>query len=116
MTIRRVVAVVLLCMLAALLAGCATSFQEWSGEMPNETGPHVKPYDVNQQENNNESVQPVVPLLAANLAAVAVKVEVRFAGSALDRPTHGFSAVPAARAGHAQSSESSRTRAGTELR
>lgn len=47
----------LICLLAFLSAGCATSFSEWSGEMPNETGRHVSPYNVDHQEENNEAIR-----------------------------------------------------------
>lgn len=50
----------LIFLLAFLAAGCMTSFQEWSGEMPNETGPHVKAYDYNQtNQQANPAIRPL---------------------------------------------------------
>lgn len=50
----------LILLLAFLAAGCATSFQEWSGEMPNETGAHVKGYDYDQtDQQTNQAIRPL---------------------------------------------------------
>lgn len=50
----------LIFLLAFLAAGCDTSFQEWSGNMPNETGAHVKGYDYEQtNQQNNQAIRPL---------------------------------------------------------
>lgn len=51
---------VLIFLLAFLAAGCDTSFQEWSGNMPNETGSHVQGYDYDQtNQQSNQTIRPI---------------------------------------------------------
>ncbi|MGH9328530.1 MAG: hypothetical protein ACRD2B_17810 [Terriglobia bacterium] len=54
-TTRRLVTIGLVCLAVALLAGCATSFEEWSGTMSNETGRHVQPLNFNNPDDNSNS-------------------------------------------------------------
>jgi len=57
--IRYLLIGILLCLVAFLAAGCGTSFAEWSGNMSNENGRHVKPFNVNRDQNDNgEAVRP----------------------------------------------------------
>ncbi|MGH9469094.1 MAG: hypothetical protein ACRD1N_01975 [Terriglobia bacterium] len=68
MTLRRVLAVLMICLFTLLLAGCGTSFDEWSGTMSNETGRHEHPYDYNQPDDNSEAIRPARLRLAATPA------------------------------------------------
>lgn len=71
-TTRHLVTAGVICLAVLLLAGCATSFEEWSGNMSNETGRHVKPYDENQPGDGSQSVLPVVPLRAMTMQCSAL--------------------------------------------
>ncbi|MGH9344762.1 MAG: hypothetical protein ACRD19_13510 [Terriglobia bacterium] len=52
---------VLLCALALISAGCETMNPEWSGNMPNESGPHVQPQNLDApRENNNDAIRPLM--------------------------------------------------------
>lgn len=81
MTTRRVVAATLLFLMTLLLAGCTTSSAEWSGQMPNENGTHVRPYDVNQDEANAKTINPIIGVLmpSARLSALVVRFEIQLA-------------------------------------
>lgn len=80
MTVKRVMAVLLICLFTLLLAGCGTSFDEWSGTMSNETGRHEHPYDYDQPDATSDSVRP------ARLITPAVNPAPR-AAAALKTPT-----------------------------
>lgn len=55
----------LICLLALLCAGCETMNPEWSGNLPNESGPHVQPQNLDApSENNSESLRPLLLMRA----------------------------------------------------
>lgn len=74
MTKRHLLVVGLISVLMLLLAGCTTSFEEWSGNMSNETGRHVKAYDENQPDDNSQAIQPTLWLGAMTIDAVKAQV------------------------------------------
>lgn len=49
----------LIFMLALLSAGCETMNPEWSGNMPNESGPHVQPQNLDAPSENNDAIRPL---------------------------------------------------------
>ncbi len=59
---RRLLLGILICLVMALSAACETSFPEWSGQMPNETGSHQAGDNLNQQtaDNNSQAIRPIV--------------------------------------------------------
>lgn len=59
MTKRRCLIIgVILCLIALICAGCETMNPEWSGDMPNEHGPHVQPQNLDApSENNNDAIK-----------------------------------------------------------
>lgn len=64
---------VLIFLIALLCAGCETMNPEWSGEMPNESGPHVQPQNIDApSENNSESLRPL--MLLNGIVAPALRV------------------------------------------
>lgn len=50
----------LIFMVALLSAGCETMNPEWSGNMPNESGPHVQPQNLDAPSENNDAIQPLI--------------------------------------------------------
>lgn len=49
----------LIFMVALLSAGCETMNPEWSGNMPNESGPHVQPQNLDAPSENNDAIRPL---------------------------------------------------------
>lgn len=50
----------LIFMVALLSAGCETMNPEWSGNMPNESGPHVQPQNLDAPSENNDAIRPLI--------------------------------------------------------
>ncbi|HEV2501142.1 MAG TPA: hypothetical protein VGY31_16345 [Terriglobia bacterium] len=50
----------LIFLLALLSAGCETMNPEWSGNMPNESGPHVQPQNLDAPSENNDVIRPLI--------------------------------------------------------
>ncbi|HEV2419679.1 MAG TPA: hypothetical protein VGX94_17925 [Terriglobia bacterium] len=50
----------LIFLLALLSAGCETMNPEWSGNMPNESGPHVQPQNLDAPSENNDAIRPLI--------------------------------------------------------
>lgn len=46
--------------LILLASGCRTSYWEWSGDMTNQSGAHVQPFNPGDQAQRNDSVRPSV--------------------------------------------------------
>jgi hypothetical protein len=56
---KQIVVLVLICFFALLLlAGCDTSFDEWSGNMPNQAGQHVEPWSPDTPATASPTTQP----------------------------------------------------------
>ena len=80
---KRLLIGILICLVMFLSAGCETSFPEWSGEMPNETGSHVKPDNVNEPVYNNPAIKPVWGSMANSLAPAGAGQKVRSGSQAV---------------------------------
>ncbi len=48
----------LIFLLVLFAFGCETMNPEWSGNMPNESGRHVKPYRTSSERNGGEAIRP----------------------------------------------------------
>jgi hypothetical protein len=48
----------LICLLAFLATGCRTSYWEWAGDMANQSGTHVQPFNPDDQAQRTNSIRP----------------------------------------------------------
>ncbi|MGH9354441.1 MAG: hypothetical protein ACRD2G_20110 [Terriglobia bacterium] len=71
----------LICLLALLSAGCETMNPEWSGNMPNESGRHVQPQDLDAPSQNNDAVRPFALMRALRVQpSGATDAEIKLKG------------------------------------
>lgn len=90
---RKLVIIIgaLICLLALLCAGCETMNPEWSGNMPNESGPHVQPQNLDApSENNSEALRPLLLMRAIEAQGLGEAIP---SAIPLRLPT-GFAAKP----------------------
>jgi hypothetical protein len=50
----------LIFLLIFLTAGCRTSYWEWSGDMANQSGNHVRPFNPGDRAQRNDAIRPSV--------------------------------------------------------
>lgn len=100
---------ILICLVMVLLAGCETSFPEWSGDMPNQSGTHQQP-NADQQSSDNQAIRPAAWLSnAGDLISAAHRRKVSAGSQAVAHEaagSHVFTAILKASAVAAGSSRS----------
>jgi hypothetical protein len=51
----------LICLLTFISAGCRTSYYEWTGDMSNQTGPHIAPFNPQNEAQGSQAIRLLRP-------------------------------------------------------